>query len=251
VQAAVDLADRSGVDAVTMRHLGDELGFEAMSLYRYVANKDDLLDGMLDLVLAEWRLPRDVSDWRESVRTSARSVHDALRRHRWAARLLMTGMRPRPARLEYMEWLLRRLRGAGAPSLAADAAQVAAIAFAALTLAAAIAMASGAYAVSSDVEPKPVDPGAVRMSTLGFAIWAIPAALAASAFVVSVSIGALASEALPRWLGLVGLLVAVVMLFGIMFLPSLAVLVWAALVAVVTVVRPESKFVARTTQALA
>jgi len=75
--------------------------------------------------------------------------------------------------------------------------------------------------------------------------------LAASAFVVSVSIGALASEALPRWLGLVGLLVAVVMLFGIMFLPSLAVLVWAALVAVVTVVRPESKFVARTTQALA
>ncbi|HEX6030569.1 MAG TPA: hypothetical protein VFY90_03990 [Tepidiformaceae bacterium] len=147
--------------------------------------------------------------------------------------------------------LIRRLRGAGAPSLAADAAQVAAIAFVALTLAAAIAMASGAYAVSSDVEPKPIDPGAVRMSTLGFAIWAIPAALAASAFVVSVSIGALAREALPRWLGLVGLLVAVVMLFGIMFLPSLAVLVWAALVAVVTVVRPESKFVARTTQALA
>jgi AcrR family transcriptional regulator len=113
LRAAVDLADRSGVEAVTMRHLGDELGFEAMSLYRYVASKDDLLDGMLDLVLAEWQLPPDAGDWRESVRTSARSVHDALRRHRWAARLLMTGVRVRPARLEYMEWLLGRLRGAG------------------------------------------------------------------------------------------------------------------------------------------
>lgn len=113
VRAAVDLADRSGVEAVTMRQLGNELGFEAMSLYRYVASKDDLLDGMLDLVLAEWQLPRDADDWTDSVRTGARSVHDALRRHRWAARLLMTGMRPRPARLAYMEWLLGRLRGAG------------------------------------------------------------------------------------------------------------------------------------------
>ena len=113
MQAALDLADRSGVEAVTMRHLGHELGFEAMSLYRYVASKDDLIDGMLDLVLAEWQLPGDADDWRESVRTSARSVHDALRRHRWAARLLMTGMRPRPARLQYMEWLLGRLREAG------------------------------------------------------------------------------------------------------------------------------------------
>jgi AcrR family transcriptional regulator len=113
LRAAVDLADRSGVEAVTMRHLGDELGFQAMSLYRYVASKDDLLDGMLDVVLAEWERPQDDGDWRESVRTSARSVHDALRRHRWAARLLMTGMRPRPARLAYMESLLGRLREAG------------------------------------------------------------------------------------------------------------------------------------------
>jgi AcrR family transcriptional regulator len=113
VQTAVELADRSGVDAVTMRRLGDELGFEAMSLYRYVASKDDLLDGMLDVVLAEWELPEESGDWRESVRTSGRSVHDALRRHPWSARLLMTGMRVRPARLEYMEWLLGRLRGAG------------------------------------------------------------------------------------------------------------------------------------------
>jgi AcrR family transcriptional regulator len=113
LRAAVDLADRSGVEAVTMRHLGEELGFQAMSLYRYVANKDDLLDGMLDLVLAEWQLPQDGGDWRASVRTSARSVHVALRRHRWAGGVLMTGIRVRPARLHYMERMLGRLREAG------------------------------------------------------------------------------------------------------------------------------------------
>src|SRR2546423_3844238 len=91
LRAALELADASGVDALTMRRLGDELGFEAMSLYRYVANKNDLLDGMLDLVLAEWQLPDAGDDWAAAIRTSAQSVHDALRRHPWAARVLMTG----------------------------------------------------------------------------------------------------------------------------------------------------------------
>jgi len=96
-----------------MRRLGEELGFEAMSLYRHVANKNDLLDGMLDLVLAEWQLPEGRGDWMEAIRTSALSVHDALRRHRWAAQLLMTGSHVRPTRLRYMERLLGRLRDAG------------------------------------------------------------------------------------------------------------------------------------------
>ena len=96
-----------------MRRLGEELGFEAMSLYRHVASKSDLLDGMLDLVLAEWQLPDGTGDWAEAIRTSARSVHDALRRHPWAARLLMTGSHVRPTRLGYMEGLLGRLREAG------------------------------------------------------------------------------------------------------------------------------------------
>lgn len=113
LQAALELADASGVEALTMRRLGDELGFEAMSLYRHVASKRDLLDGMLDLVLAECRLPEGEADWVESVRTSARSMHDALRRHRWASQLLMTGSHIRPARLRYMERLLECLRGAG------------------------------------------------------------------------------------------------------------------------------------------
>lgn len=113
LRAALELADESGAEALTMRRLGEELGFEAMSLYRHVANKKDLLDGMLDLVLAEWQLPEGEGDWIGAIRTSARSVHDALRRHRWAAQLLMTGDHVRPARLRYMDALLARLRDAG------------------------------------------------------------------------------------------------------------------------------------------
>src|SRR3954451_814597 len=108
---ALEFADTAGVDALTMRRLADELGFEAMSLYRHVANKKDLLDGMLDLVLAEWDLPD--GEWEASLRTSAHSVHDALLRHRWAAQLLLPGTHMRPARLGYMEFLLGRLRAAG------------------------------------------------------------------------------------------------------------------------------------------
>jgi AcrR family transcriptional regulator len=113
LRAGLDLADASGVEALTMRRLGEELGFEAMSLYRHVANKQDLLDGMLDLVLAEWQLPDGEGDWKESIRASASSVHDALRRHPWAARLLMTGSHLRPVRLRYMDGLLSRLHDAG------------------------------------------------------------------------------------------------------------------------------------------
>jgi AcrR family transcriptional regulator len=113
LRAALELADGAGIESLTMRRLGEELGFEAMSLYRHVANKNDLLDGMLDLVLAEWQLPDGEGDWIEAIRTSARSVHDALRRHRWAAQLLMTGDHLRPARLRYMDCLLARLRDAG------------------------------------------------------------------------------------------------------------------------------------------
>jgi AcrR family transcriptional regulator len=112
LRTALDLADASGLEALTMRRLGNELGYEAMSLYRHIANKDDLLDGMLDLVLAEWDLP-DGDDAVEAIRTTARSVHQGLRRHPWAARLLMTGAHIRPRRLAYGEFLLGRLRDAG------------------------------------------------------------------------------------------------------------------------------------------
>jgi AcrR family transcriptional regulator len=80
LRAGLELADASGVEALTMRRLGEELGFEAMSLYRHVANKQDLLDGMLDLVLAEWQLPEGDDNWQEAIRTRCElPVHDALR----------------------------------------------------------------------------------------------------------------------------------------------------------------------------
>src|ERR671931_2088766 len=88
LRAALELADEGGIESLTMRKLGQTLGFEAMSLYNHVASKDDLLDGMIDLVLAETEPPAPDVDWVDGVRASARSVHDALRRHRWAAGLL-------------------------------------------------------------------------------------------------------------------------------------------------------------------
>jgi len=113
LQSALELADASGVEALTMRRIGEELGFEAMSLYRHVANKDDLLDGMLDLVVSEWQLPGAEGNWADEIRTSARSVHDALRRHSWAAQLLVTRLSMQPARLAYMDALLGTLRRGG------------------------------------------------------------------------------------------------------------------------------------------
>jgi AcrR family transcriptional regulator len=113
LQAALSLADEHGIEALTMRRLGNELGFEAMSLYNHVANKDDLLNGILDLVLAEGEPPSPAGDWDAAIRASAVSVEHALRRHPWAAKLVMSPDRVRPARLRYMDTLLGRLREAG------------------------------------------------------------------------------------------------------------------------------------------
>ena len=106
LQAALELVDDGGIESLSMRKLGQKLGFEAMSLYNHVANKDDLIDGILDLVLAEGELPAPDGDWDTAVRASAISVHAALQRHPWACSLVM-------ARMEYMNALLSRLREAG------------------------------------------------------------------------------------------------------------------------------------------
>lgn len=113
LQAALELADEGGIDSLTMRKLGDVLGFEAMSLYHHVADKDDVLDGILDLVLAETEPPSPAGDWDTAIRASAISVHEALRSHAWSCALLMAPGRVRPARLRYMDLLLGRLRESG------------------------------------------------------------------------------------------------------------------------------------------
>ncbi len=113
LQAALELVDTGGIESLSMRKLGRALGFEAMSLYNHVANKDDVLDGILDLVLAESEPPAPEGDWDAAIRASAVSVHDALRRHPWACMLLMSPGHARPARVRYMDLLLGRLREAG------------------------------------------------------------------------------------------------------------------------------------------
>jgi len=113
LHAALELADEGGIESLTMRKLGQALGFEAMSLYKHVANKDGVLDGILDLVLDESEPPSPAGDWDTAIRTSAISVHEALRRHPWSCTLLMSPRHARPARVRYMDLLLGRLREAG------------------------------------------------------------------------------------------------------------------------------------------
>ncbi len=111
--AALELVDEQGIEALSMRKLGQALGgYEAMSLYNHVANKDDLLAGILDLVLSEME-PPDPTGGFPAIRTAALSAHEALKRHPWAASMLMSPSGIRPARINYMEALLASLRGAG------------------------------------------------------------------------------------------------------------------------------------------
>jgi AcrR family transcriptional regulator len=112
--AAVTLADERGIDSLTMRALGEELGVEAMSLYYYVANKDELLDGMVDLAYySEVELPSREADWKTAIRQVATSAHEALSRHRWAITLIETRTRPGPANLRHHDSVIRTFREAG------------------------------------------------------------------------------------------------------------------------------------------
>src|SRR5262245_47983850 len=108
LRTALELADAQAIGSLTMRDLGHALGFEAMALYRHVANKDEILDGILDMVLSEIEAPAPSGDWEESIRRSAISVHDVLTRHTWAATLMTTPQRLRPPWLDFMEALLAR-----------------------------------------------------------------------------------------------------------------------------------------------
>ena len=116
LEAGLALADAHGLDAVSMRRVAAELGVQAMSLYNHVANKDALLDGMLERVLEEATLPVPGRDWEPELRGCALSLHDALKRHTWACALVMAPAafpRALAARIRYIEALLATLREAG------------------------------------------------------------------------------------------------------------------------------------------
>ena len=88
LRAGVAFADQNGIASLSMRKLGESLGVEAMSLYNHVTNKDQLLDGMVDLVFAEIDLPPGGVDWKAAMRERAESARQALRRHSWAITLM-------------------------------------------------------------------------------------------------------------------------------------------------------------------
>ncbi len=113
LRAAVAFADANGIESLTMRKLGVELGIEAMSLYNHVANKVDLLDGMVDCVFAEIELPDQGTDWKTAARRRAISAREVLSRHRWATGLMESRTSPGPATLRHHDAMLGLLRGAG------------------------------------------------------------------------------------------------------------------------------------------
>ena len=113
MRAAVTLADQNGIDSLTMRKLGEELNVEAMSLYNYVANKSDLLDGMVDVVFGEIDLPIDDTDWKDAMRRRAVSARGALARHRWAIGLMESRTTPGTATLRHHDTVLGILRRGG------------------------------------------------------------------------------------------------------------------------------------------
>jgi AcrR family transcriptional regulator len=112
VFAALQLADRSGVDSLSMRKLGDALGVEAMSLYHHVASKDDLIDGMIDVVYTEIGLP-EPGEWRNSIRARYLTARKVLSRHRWAIPLMESRANPGLPNLRHHDAVLGCLRAGG------------------------------------------------------------------------------------------------------------------------------------------
>ena len=122
LRAAVSLADSHGIGALTMRRLGQALGVEAMSLYKHVRNKDDILDGVVELVLAEVDLPEPGEAWKPAMRRRATSARAVFARHPWATTLVQSRATPGPATLRYYDAVVGSLRAGGFPvALAAHA----------------------------------------------------------------------------------------------------------------------------------
>jgi AcrR family transcriptional regulator len=111
--AALALADAGGLESLTMRRLGEELDVGPMALYRHVANKDDLVDGLVDLVFGEVGLPPTDVDWKTAMRERAIALRDVLSRHRWAIGLMESRRNPGPANLRHHDAVIGSLRAAG------------------------------------------------------------------------------------------------------------------------------------------
>jgi AcrR family transcriptional regulator len=113
LRAALAVADEGGLAGLTIRSLAQRVGAKPMSLYHYVANKDEILDGLVDLVFAEIALPEPNGDWRGEMTKRARSAREALRRHPWSIGLLESRSTPGPATLRHHDATIGALRAGG------------------------------------------------------------------------------------------------------------------------------------------
>ena len=118
LEAAVDLADREGIEAVTMRRLGQELGVEAMSLYNHVKNKEDVLDGAIEVIVAEiadrvTTADIDTSTWKTTVRGRIMAARSVMLRHPWAPAVIETRTKMTPTLIAYFDGLLGELLEGG------------------------------------------------------------------------------------------------------------------------------------------
>jgi len=113
LRAAVALADDAGIDSVSMRRLAQELGVVPMALYKHVANKDELLDGMVDVIVGEIDPPAHGADWKDAIRQRILSARRSLLRHRWASQVVETRPHATPVVLDYMDSLIGMLRAGG------------------------------------------------------------------------------------------------------------------------------------------
>ena len=124
IEAAVALADEVGVDALTIRKLAVRLDVKPMTIYHHVANKEAIIDGMVEYVFGEIALPPPELDWKPAMRVRAESARDVLRRHPWATPLLDSRTSPGPATLRHHDAVLGCLRSHGF-SIGAAAAAIA------------------------------------------------------------------------------------------------------------------------------
>jgi AcrR family transcriptional regulator len=113
LQAALALADDGGVEALSMRKLAQEFGVVPMALYKHVANKDELLDGMIDVVVSEIDPPPSGTDWKTAIRRRVLSARSAMLRHPWASRVIESRTNPTPTVLAYMDSMIGMFRAGG------------------------------------------------------------------------------------------------------------------------------------------
>lgn len=113
LRAAVALADRTGLEALSMRRLAQELGVVPMALYKHVANKDELVDGMVDVIVAEIEPPAPEAGWKVALRRRILSARRAMLRHPWASTAIESRRAPTPAVLAYMDSVIATLRAGG------------------------------------------------------------------------------------------------------------------------------------------